>query len=392
MKKSALLVLVCLLATVTTGCKVKVKKGGRRNNGQNQQGAQQGPLQAPAAPVDTTGTAPLGTPVTGGLPAAPTAAVINGAEGRKLDGLVDSIMKKEGAFHGTVLVARDGQVLLDRGYNVANDAMWDWASIGKQFTSAAILKLAMQGRLSVDDPMSKLFPETPADKRGITLRHLLTHTSGIDQDTLGALRGDDAKSLVASFNAAKIATQPGTKFDYCNPGYGMLAAAVERASGQKYEDYLKANLFRPAGMRDASFIGQADLPVARVPLSDRGQGPRFAYGDTLGFGYKGAGGAVASAREMLAWDAALRGDTILDDRSRGELYRVALEGYALGWFVRADGGDEIYEHSGSVGKNVFQYVRTRDSKVVIAIACAHESQAVGELVEALLSATRAPQA
>lgn len=380
-------------ALLSTGC-----GGGRGPVIIQQAPAGQG-APAPAGPVPAT---PITTGVAGALPGTTRlGAVVNGALGAQLDQLVAAKTAGEGAFTGSVLVAKAGQVLLNKGYGLADaarnlpvspDAIWDWASVSKQFTSAAILKLRMQGRLGIDDPLSRFFPAAPADKQAVTLRQLMSHTSGLQDNYETANPGDGSRdAMMAGFLALPLSSPVGSRFSYNNANYFLLAAVVEKASGQSFEDYVTANLFRPAGMTEACFTGQASLDLSRVPRENRGTGNQYTEGETLGWGSKGATGAWASLGEMLAWDRALRGNTILDDAAKVELYKVVRDGYALGWFVDQDASGAIYRHEGATGPyNLTSYVRGATSQVVVAIACSYQSPAMGELSAALYAAAARP--
>lgn len=391
-RTGAMLVLGVLAigALLTAGC-----GGGSRGPVIIQQAPAGQDAPAPAAPVPST---PVTTSVTGALPGTTRlGAVVNGALGTQLDQLVATRMASEGAFTGSVLVAKGGQVLLNKGYGLADaarnlpvspDAVWDWASVSKQFTSAAILKLRMQGQLGIDDPLSKFFPGAPADKQAITLRQLMSHTSGLQDDYTTANPGDGSRDAVmAGFLALPLSSPVGSKFSYNNANYFLLAAVVEKASGQAFEDYVTANLFRPAAMTEACFTGQSALDLSRVPRENRGTGNQYTEGETLGWGSKGATGAWASLGEMLAWDKALRGNTILDEAAKAELYKVVRDGYALGWFVDQDATGAIYRHGGATGQfNVTNYVRGATSQVVVCVACSYQSQAMDQLSAELYAA------
>ena len=163
----------------------------------------------------------------------------------------------DAGFRGAVLVSRNGKVLLRKGYGMADrengtawapDAVFSVGSITKQFTAAAILKLEAQGKLRVEDPIPRFLDEVPADKRAITIHHLLTHTSGLESDFAGDYESVGRDEYAARALASKLRTAPGSQFFYSNAGYSLLGAIVEIASGKPYETYLAENLFLPAGM------------------------------------------------------------------------------------------------------------------------------------------------
>ncbi len=317
----------------------------------------------------------------------PPPAIVLGESGENLDRIVLSFDKSEGGFCGSVLVAARGKVILEKGYGLADvgaqkpigtDALWDWASVSKQFTAAAVLRLQDQKKLRLDDPLSKLFKDVPADKAKVTLRQILNHTSGIESGfkqgwDFDAKKRDSFEALVLKL---PMTSAPGEKWEYSNSGYAFAAAIVERVSGRSFEEYCEEQVFKPAGMKGATFIGRPGLDLACVPRIERGKGfsdrPRsfaFAYGNELSWGYRGCGGAVATARDMCNWDRALRGEKVLSKAAKEDLYRVGLNDYALGWFVKKTPGGLRVEHTGGVLGVVTWYVRLLDEDIVVAFAC-----------------------
>jgi CubicO group peptidase (beta-lactamase class C family) len=312
----------------------------------------------------------LVAPAAGG-PKPEQGEVVLGGTGRRLD---EHVRKLD--FCGSVLVARKGEILLNKGYGSMDeketpmraDAMWDWASASKQFTAAAILKLEMMRKLSLDDSIRKHWKDAPKDKQKVTIRHLLDHTSGIRQpDSLG-VDPRDRDAVVKRFLSLEVSWVPGSKWEYSNLSYWVLAALVEKVSGDSFEEFSIEHLFRPAGMEDACFIGWKDLDLARVPKDKRGKGVHFAYGYQMSWGYRGSGGAVVSLPEMLLWDRALRGDKILSKKAKDRMYEVGKNDYACGWFVDKSMGGTIYRHSGRVGETVTSYLRWIDEDIVVALA------------------------
>jgi CubicO group peptidase (beta-lactamase class C family) len=305
--------------------------------------------------------------------------IVEGEAGERLDNRISAMDESLGGFNGSAFVASGDKVLLEKGYGVADaksgrkilpNAMWDWASVTKQFTAAAVLRLEMKKKLAVGDTLGKLCPDCPKDKAKVTIRQLLNHTSGVqsgfrEEWHFDSRSRDALKKLVLGL---PMESKPGEKFDYSNSAYGFVAALVEEASGKSWEDYCVDELFRPAGMTDACTIGHKALDLERVPRQERGTKDPFPYGPELTWGYRGCGGVVASAREMWLWDRALRGDKLLGPAQKKELYEPALESYALGWQVRRDAIGPYVEHSGAVGTNVTWYRRYLDADIVIALA------------------------
>jgi CubicO group peptidase (beta-lactamase class C family) len=262
-------------------------------------------------------------------------------------------------------------------------------------------------KLTLDDPLSRFFADAPKDKAQVTLRQLLNHTSGIEAGFKPDWKFDarDRESFVKMALGLPMTSKPGERWEYSNSGYALAAAIIERVTGLSFEEYCLEHVFRPAGMKEATMIGHGTLEpgtprnaLDRVPKIERGTGftdrpatNHFAYGDQLSWGYRGCGGVVATTRDMLAWDRALRSGKFLDKQSIEDLYRPALKDYALGWEVRKAADGLRVEHSGGVLGVVTYYLRHLDEDAVVAIACSYRPKDhPAQLAERLLRiATRA---
>jgi CubicO group peptidase (beta-lactamase class C family) len=176
----------------------------------------------------------------------------------------------------SVAVLRGDSVLLARGYGFANlehhvpatdSTVYQSGSVGKQFTSAAIVTLAREGKLGLDDPIRKYLPEAPASWAKITVRHLLTHTSGIPDytaDLVDFRRDYTEEDLTRLYARLPLDFKPGATWSYSNTGYALLGFIVRRVTGQFYGEYLKERVFQPLGMRTARVISEADLVPNRA--------------------------------------------------------------------------------------------------------------------------------
>jgi len=310
-------------------------------------------------------------------PKEPTAVEIETL--RLLEAQIASLDKDTGGFTGAVLVASKGKILLEKGYGVADaktgrkieaDALFDWASVSKQFTAAAILKLELQKKLSIKDKLGRFFPKAPPDKAEITLLQMLSHTSGLPKGFDPAWKWD-ASTRQGIFDLAfslPLAQKPGTKFEYNNMPYGFLAGLVEELSGKPFELYCCETLFDPAGMKSASFIGHSRLDTARVPKDERGTGNFFPYGPRLDWGYRGCGGVMASVHDMFLWDRALRDDKFFPKNARQEFYTPVLAGYSLGWNVGDDVKGRRVDHGGDTKAATTYYGRWLEEDLVVAMA------------------------
>lgn len=245
-------------------------------------------------------------------------------------------------FTGSVLVARAGTVVFrDAIASPPDEARQlltspsNIASLAKPFTAMAVMMLAEKGRLSYDDLVARHVPELAGATPGITIRHLLTHTSGIpDVGDLGidrpGLREGDVVDAVRTHHARFA--RSGLRYRYSNPGYVILAMAVEHASGQTFDGFLQSAIFGPLGMH-----------------STRPEGGPRKPDET-----KGDGGLVSTVDDLLKWDQALASDTLVRAKTLTEALvpaRVA-EGestYGFGWNVAQRGGDTYMWHQGNSG-------------------------------------------
>lgn len=262
-------------------------------------------------------------------------------------------------------VVRNGDVVRMRGYGVSNvehqvpvtpDTMFQTASVGKQFTAAAVMLLVDQGRLSLDDPLTTFFAEAPAAWKGITVRHLLTHTSGLPDYTDGTLdyrRGYTEDDLVTFAYGLPLEFAPGARWNYSNTGYVMLGALVRKVTGRFYGDVVRDSLFLPLDMRSARVISEADI----VP--HRAAGYRLDDGDLKNqewvspeLNTTADGSYYISLRDMVAWDAGLRARKLLDPASWDQVFApVRLNSgrtypYGFGWALEPFAGRAAQRHGG----------------------------------------------
>ncbi|MEO6708817.1 MAG: serine hydrolase domain-containing protein, partial [Planctomycetota bacterium] len=299
-------------------------------------------------------------------------------------------------FSGSVVIARKGEVLLSGGYGFAdfaanrpNDAntLFEIASMTKSFTATAVVKLAQQGALALDDSIADRLPGVPPHSSKITLRHLLSHTAGIPRSQ-AAGRGEDLGQAVATYLGTGPTSPPGSKYEYWNGGYALLAGVIERASGGSYTAYLERELFAPAGMSDSGFTGDTDLGTDRdaVGSSFKGEDRRaleHPY-SSYGYQYRGMGGLVTSVADLLKWESALARGQLLDEAHTKELFEPIQDGYALGWRIgRAVNGHPRQWHGGSVRGFVSEFRRYPADGCCIAILCNRDDQNLGEIADNL---------
>lgn len=266
-------------------------------------------------------------------------------------------------FTGTVLVAWQGEVVFARGYGYADQAFQQEntletkfyiGSITKQFTAAAILKLVEQGKVSLDEPITKYLPDYPSEPGDrITIHHLLTHTSGVPNYTespellVRRTSRISPTDLLKFFENEPLDFEPGTGFHYSNSGYIILGAIIERIAGQSYEAFLHKQFLKPLGMLNSGYARrEAGLPNRAVGYTldmDR----RIINAPPTHLSVLHTAGALYSTVEdMLKWDQALYGNDVLERQSIRTMLTPHARGYGYGWFIERLWGRTHTFHGG----------------------------------------------
>ena len=308
----------------------------------------------------------------------------------ELDGIFQPLFPEDGPG-AAVLVVRDGKLVYDSCFGLADletkapvtdSTMFNICSVSKQFSAVALLKLAEQGKLSLNDPVSRYFPQWRAPFfRQITLAHLLSHSSGIPDARPRTeaewadyrSRHDSQFATVAEFrrfceedeslryleSLQALHFEPGTAYEYMNPTYQMVLPIVEQVTGERFDDWMQANVFLPAGMTQTLyFTPDAVIPDMAHGYSRGGDGAWHEddYGEANFFGTKADGGIYTTPQQFVAWDEALFHDRVMRPESRLEAHtgRIATDipdtDYGYGWFIEHRPGrpEKIY-HTGDNG-------------------------------------------
>src|SRR5687768_3868076 len=265
------------------------------------------------------------------------------------------IFASEDGFSGVVLVARGDQVLLrkaagfaDRERNIPNtpETKYSTMSVTKQFTAAGIMLLVQDGKLSLNDPVSLHYPASPPAWARVTIKHLLTHTSGIaDYNPREGLRFQTYHDVLPVVAGRPIAFEVSADFQYNNAAYDLLAAVIEHVSGQDYGEFLRSYIFAPLGMRNT---GYGAIPGDVVRGYRRSVDGIWEYWGPLDLNLMGgAGGIYSTIDDMLIWSRALDGDAILSPESKSAMFTDYGHNYGFGWRFATKYGRRLVWHTGN---------------------------------------------
>ena len=283
-------------------------------------------------------------------------------------------------YSGAVLIARSGNVILNKGYGLADrtnaipntsETVFNLGSITKQFTATAIMKLEMLGLLNTSDSIGRHLPGLMDDKSDITLHHLLTHTAGLEEIDRDDFEIVNREQMLSEILDAPLKFAPGTRYAYSNAGYTVLAAIVEEVSGIGYEPFLQENLFELAGMRSTGYrlpnwVGK---PIAHWYVNGVDQGISLEK-PYPSWSVMGNGEMLSTTGDMYRWHRALESGLILSREIQRKMYSPYLRNYAYGWEVTDTPHGRLARHGGTsdYGSSA-SFERYLDQDIVIMLFC-----------------------
>jgi CubicO group peptidase (beta-lactamase class C family) len=301
----------------------------------------------------------------------------------KIDRYIRAEMRKQKIPGVSLAVLRNGKIAILKSYGLANvehqvpvkpETVFQSGSIAKQFTAAAVMVLVQDGRISLDDKITKFFPDAPATWNKITVRHLLTHTSGMgDYPAEIDLRRDYTEDeYLEHFMKAPLAFSPGAKWDYSNVGYVTLGILIRKVTGKFYGDFLQERIFGPLGMTTARVISETDI----VP--NRAAGYRLVDGVLKNQEWVSPttnttadGSLYFTILDLAKWDAALYTNQALKQSSLAQIWTPAtlndgnLKAYGFGWHTDVIHNRRVIFHGGAwqgFKSSVFRFL---DDKLTI---------------------------
>jgi CubicO group peptidase (beta-lactamase class C family) len=316
-------------------------------------------------------------------PAPPATTIVTGELGRRLDDYLTRAARF--GWSGAVLVAKNGQIVLQNGYGLADreagrvvtpGTVFSIGSLTKQFTAAAILRLEERRRLATSDPLRRFFPAAPADKAGITIHQLLTHTAGFPDALGGDYDPISRDSLVRLAFATPLRFAPGTAYEYSNVGYSVLAAIIELVSKMPYETFLRRELFLPAGLAETGYtIGwSADrFAIGYDDTTRWGTSVERWRGSPPSWHVVGNGELQSTVGDLYRWVAALDSGRVLADSSRRKMFTpwvpedpTGETRYGYGWVIASsEWGTDLVWHNGGNGVFYAEIRRLKDDKAVV---------------------------
>jgi CubicO group peptidase (beta-lactamase class C family) len=318
--------------------------------------------------------------------------MLTSAERAKVDEVFGRYVKADSP--GCALgVYRNGTMAYGHGYGMASlelgvlitpQTVFDIGSTSKQFTAFAILLLEQQGKLSLDDDVRKFIPELPDYGKTITLRHLMTHTSGIrDYNALFELAGVPSQNLTTDQDALDLLVRqkalnfpPGEEWDYSNSGFFLLSQVVKRASGKSLRDFSQENIFKPLGMTSTQIFNDHTLVIPHRATGYSYDPERNAFGvEMSNFEQTGDGSVQTSVEDLLRWDenyytGKVGGpDLVRRMQMVGKLNNGKEHGYAAGLMISAYRGQPIVSHGGAWAGYRAELLRFPQQHTSVAVLC-----------------------
>ena len=266
-----------------------------------------------------------------------------------------------------LLVSKNGKPIRTEGYGFSNvelsvparpETIFQSGSVGKQFTATAVMMLVEAGKVGLEDPLTRYFPEAPASWKQVTVRELLSHTAGFTDypKDFNERRDYTEDELLKIVEAIPLAYAPGTSWSYSNLGYLTLGILIHKVSGEFYGDFLRQRIFQPLKMSTTRIISEADI------IPNRSAGYRLVQGElknqewvSPALNTTADGSLYFSILDLAKWDAALYAEGLLKQSSLAQMWTVAplrsgqpnSGHYGYGWFIEAQDGHRLIEHEGA---------------------------------------------
>ena len=322
------------------------------------------------------------------------------AQGDKLDALIDAYAKLY-KFNGSALVAKNGVILLNKGYGyrnatdkVANNeqTIFQLGSVTKQFTSAVILKLQEEKKLSVSDKLSKYFPGYPKGD-SITIEQLLTHTSGIYNYTNDGkfmanevTKSANREMMMALFKDKPLDFSPGSSWSYSNSGYSLLGYIIEAVTKKPYEQAVRKYIFTPLKMTYSGFdfthLKSNEKAIGYFKLNDKEKVEAPIVDSSVSFS---AGAIYSTIGDLYLWHKALQKNSILSREQQEKAYTPVKNRYGYGWSIDSIEGKRRVSHGGGIHGFITTIARVPEDDICIVLLSNASNTTVGEISKSIFA-------
>jgi len=303
------------------------------------------------------------------------------ARSDEIDDYVNAEMQKRHIPGVSLAVIRDGKVVKTQGYGLANvelnapavpETVYKIGSISKQFLAAGIMLLVQDGKIELDDKISTFLQGSPEAWKGITIRHLLTHTSGLSREAPGfdGLKVQSDADVIKTAYDRKLEFEPGEKWRYCNLGYFTLAEIIRKVSGKPWGEFMRERVFAPLGMNSTRVTTVRDIVANRA---DGYYWRGHLENDEIMLAVRPSGAFLSSVLDLAKWDAALDSGTVLSQSSVQEMWTpVTLNDgkqhpYGYGWELGPISGRKVARHGGTLTGFRSNYLRLVDDKTSVIV-------------------------
>lgn len=321
--------------------------------------------------------------------------------GKKIDLLIQKAILLN-RFNGSVLVCKNGQVVYEKAFGYQDAAkkipntvntVYQIGSTTKEFTAAIILKLAEQHQLSLDDKLSKYFP---GFKRGneISIKHLLTHTSGIYEilrDTTAVKESTTPRSkerMLSFFKDKPLDFDPGTQYAYCNSGYMLLGLIIEKVTRQPYERVVRSLILKPLGMTHSGFdfagLKSTNKAIGYTKYTQTAKEVSTPWDSTATYS---AGSLYSTVGDLYRWHQGVLNYKVYNKASLNKATTPFLEGYGLGCWIDTIFHKKVVSHGGNILGFTSYYGRIQEEDVCIIILnniFNHQIETIGQSILAIL--------
>ena len=305
-----------------------------------------------------------------------------GARADQIDDYIRAQMQASRLPGLSLVIVEDGKVTKIGGYGLADvarrtpatpETVFKIGSVSKQFIATAIMLLAQDGRLRVDDPVSRHLDGTPATWQPMTIRHLLTHTGGLVRESpaFEPMKAKPDREVITAAYHLPLRFPPGSKWEYSNLGYFMLGEIITRVSGKSWPQFLEDRIFAPAGMKATAPTNVTPARPNRA-LGYTGNDNQRLADDWVAL--RPSGAFLSTVGDLAKWDALLYTDTVLAEASRRQMWeQVRLNDgtpypYGYGWHVETNrDGRRVLFHGGRMPGFVSHFARFLDDRVSVVV-------------------------